>query len=81
MEANFSVKWKADLKAMACRNISNNIVVGFERKRGALIGKIKDMPFELLVEWSKKPNGVKLLKDAVLEAERTFFNAYFANRQ
>jgi len=79
MEANAHVKWKVDLKAMVCRNTSNNIIVGFEIKRGTILGHINDMPFELLVEWSRKPNGVKLLQEAVIEAEHTFFKAYFAN--
>ena len=79
MEAYAQVKWKVDLKAMVCKNTSNNIVVGFERNKGTILGYINDMPFELLAEWSRKPNGEKLLQEAVIEAEHTFFKAYFAN--
>ena len=55
-------EWIADLVAMTCRNINNRITVGFERRGKTYIGKIKDMPVELMRQWAKLPNGHKLIQ-------------------
>jgi hypothetical protein len=74
-----SGKWIADLGAMKCRNIFNNIVVVFEKKGKALIGKIEYIPMELFARWAEKPDGEKYVEKAVTEAEEVFTRAYIEN--
>jgi len=72
--------WTADLEAMTCRNNINNIVVSFEKKGKTLIGKIKDMPIELVEKWAALPHGEENIKNAVMEAEDAFLRAYFEKK-
>jgi len=72
-------EWIADLGSMTCRNINNMIVVSFERKGKTLLGKIKDMPVELIQQWANIPSGHNLVRKAVAEAEEVFLRAYVQN--
>ena len=74
-----SDEWIVDLGAMACRNINNKIVITFEKKGKALLGKIKDMPIEMIIELAGKPDGHKYMRKAVKEAEKVFCKAYHEN--
>ena len=69
-------EWIADLGAMYCRNINTGIIVSFEKSGNTLIGKVKDMPIELLRHWAMLVNGHKLMQKAVMEAEEVFLRAY-----
>jgi hypothetical protein len=69
-------EWIADLGTMTCRNYTNNIVVGFEKKGKKLMGKIKDMPIGLMEKWAALPHGEKNIENAVMEAEEVFLRAY-----
>jgi len=71
--------WVVDLGTMTCRNILTNMVVVFEKKRSAIIGKIKDLPLEIMAEWAERLDGATLMQGAVLEAEGVFLHAYFEN--
>ena len=72
-----SDEWIADVGAMMCRNVSNKIIVGFERSGKTLTGKIKDMPMELMAKWAGEPEGEMKIQKAVMEAEEVFLRAYF----
>ena len=72
-----SGEWIADLGTMTCRNINNKIVVAFEKKGKTIIGKINDMPIELMEQWAAIPHGENNIKKAVMEAEEIFLKAYF----
>ena len=72
-------EWIADLRAMTCRNYINNIVVVFEKKGKMPIGKIKDIPIELMEKWAALPHGENNIKNAVMEAEEVFLRAYLEN--
>ena len=72
-------EWVADLRAMTCRNCATDIIVTFETHGKAVMGKIKDMPMELLEQWAEQVNGHLLLQKTVHEAEDAFFRAYFEN--
>ena len=74
-----SGKWVVDLGAMTCRNYNNNTVVGFERQGDVLIGKIKDMPLELMTQWAGEPHGERKVQQAVMDAEDVFLRSYFEN--
>ena len=69
-------EWIADLRAMTCRNIINNIVVEFGKD---LNGKIKDIPMSLFTKWSADPHGERNIQKAVMEAEEVFLRAYYEN--
>ena len=72
--------WVVDIEGMACKNMKSHIVVVFEKKRGAITGRIETIPPDLLTEWTRKPNGACLMKETIHEAEKVFFNAYFTFR-
>ena len=44
----FDDDWQVNLEAMTCRNCTTGIEVVFEKNGKALIGKINDMPIELM---------------------------------
>ena len=72
-----SGEWLVDTEAMLCRNNRTNIVVGFEKSGEAYIGKIKDMPLELMVKLAKMKDGEKLIQKAVMDAEDVFLKEMF----
>ena len=73
-------EWLIDLVAMTCRNKNSNITIGFEKKGKAIIGKVKDMPIEVMADWAESYDGAKLMQTVVLEAEEVFFDAYINNK-
>ena len=70
-------EWIADLEEMTCRNITNRIVVGFEKTGKTLSGKVNDMPMALFEQWAAEPHGERKIQSAVMEAEEVFLTAYF----
>jgi len=51
------------------------MIVEFHRKGKTYIGKIRDMPLELLEEWARLKHGERKIHRAVLEAEEVFTRA------
>ena len=74
METITNGEWIADLRAMTCRNITNNIVLEFGNE---LNGKIKDIPMCLFKKWSSEPQGERHIQKALMEAEEVFIRAYY----
>jgi hypothetical protein len=72
--------WFADLQNMTCCNVENQMVIAFEKRGTALMGRIKNIPIELLEKWAADPDGNKYIRKAVIEADEVFFKAYF-NRE
>ena len=72
-------EWIADLGAMTCRNITNKIVVCFEKNGDKISGKVKDVPMDLFAKWAAEPHGERNIQQAVMEAEEVFLSAYFEN--
>ena len=72
-----SDKWIADLGTMTCHNVTNKIIVVFEKSGKTMAGKIKDMPMELMAKWAAEPEGEMKIQKAVMEAEEVFLRAYF----
>ena len=72
-------EWIADLGAMLCRNINNNIVISFEKAGIGVTGKIKDIPMDLFAKWAVEPHGERKIQQVVMEAEDFFWRAYFEN--
>ena len=72
--------WQVDLNNFTCRNTENEIVIVFEKKGAALVGKIQYLPIRISAEWIKDSNGEKYIRNAVIEADEVFFRAYF-NRE
>jgi hypothetical protein len=66
-------KWIADLGAMTCRNVENRVIVGFRKKGKTFEGKLQDMPVDLLEKWAALPDGERHIRQAVEEAEGSFY--------
>ena len=62
-------EWIADLGAMTCWNINSRIVICFEKKRGVISGKLKNIPIRLFVQWAMEPHVERMIQKAVMEAE------------
>ena len=73
-------EWIADVGAMMCRNVSNKIIVGFEKSGETITGKIKDIPMELFARWAGESEGEKKIQKAVMEAEEVFLRTYFESK-
>ena len=80
MTAKTTGNWLVDLNNLTCRNTENQIIIAFEKRGPALVGKIKYMPIGLSAEWIVDPNGERYIRNAVIEADEVFFRAYF-NRE
>jgi len=65
-------EWLVDTEALICSNNLTKIVVSFTKSGETYIGKIKDMPMELMARLAKMKNGDKLLQKTVLDAEEVF---------
>ena len=80
MENNTDSEWVADLEQMTCENGIYKIVVKFEKEGEKIIGKIKEMPLDLVNELAKemaeKSNRYKPVKKVVLKSEDVFLQAY-----
>ncbi|MDR0313852.1 MAG: hypothetical protein LBI14_09670 [Treponema sp.] len=74
-----SGEWIPDLETMTCRNYTWRITVSFEKQGEALIGKISNMPDNLIRRCLYTENGFMILKKVVKEAEDVFFMAYYDN--
>ncbi len=70
-------EWIADLRAMTCQNILNNVIVSFEVKEKLPQGKIKDIPMDLLSKLAIQSDGEKAIEKMVADAEEVFLKAYF----
>jgi hypothetical protein len=73
-------KWIADLGNMSCRNIENRIAVTFTRRGKAFVGKLQDMPVELLERWAALPDGERRIRRVVEEAEDVFLRAWLERK-
>ena len=72
-----SGEWVANLVTMTCINTTNNIIVVFENLEGSLIGRIKNIPIELVNKWASQKHIEKNINDAVREAEDFFLKVYY----
>jgi hypothetical protein len=72
-------EWIADLVAMTCRNYTWGITVAFEKQGEAIIGKISEMPDNLIKRWLNTESGFKILEKIEKEAEEVFLMVYFEN--
>ncbi len=70
-------EWLIDTEALLCKNNYTEIVVKFEKRGEAYIGKIKDMPMELMARLAKMKDGDLLLKKAVIDAEEIYNKEIF----
>ncbi|MDR0473397.1 MAG: hypothetical protein LBH43_06985 [Treponema sp.] len=69
-------EWITDTVNMTCRNTTNNIVVVFEKFESNLVGKIKNIPLELVKKWTAEKRGDRNIRNTVMEAEEIFLKAY-----
>jgi hypothetical protein len=74
-------EWVADLAAMTCWNTTNNIVVVFEKLERNLVGKIQNMPLELVKLWAADNLGYRNIRNAVMEAQEYFSKAYLESEK
>jgi hypothetical protein len=72
-------KWMVDLENCTCWNTENEVVIIFEKIGTTVLGKFKKIPIKLAQELMKDPNSKKYVKEVAVEADKVFFNAYFAN--
>jgi hypothetical protein len=72
-------KWMVDLDNNTCYNTENEVVILFEKRGTALMGRFKKIPIKLAREWMNDPNWEKYVKKEVNEADKVFFNVYLAN--
>ena len=72
-------KWLADLVTMTCQNYENKILFSLVKCGKGFVGKIKELPPKLFVEWSEREDGPELIQKAVLEAEEVFMKAFYEN--
>ena len=68
-------KWIPDLENLTCLHEGSKIEVVFQRKGNTFIGKLNDMPVDLMDSWAADPNGESYIKAAVTEAEEVFLQA------
>jgi hypothetical protein len=69
--------WLVDLGNLTCYNTEYKIIIAFEKRGTALVGKIRDIPIDLAEKWAKEPDGQRLVRKAFIEADEIFFHAYF----
>jgi precorrin-6B methylase 2 len=68
-------EWIADLGAMTCKNINTQMIVEFEKSGKTYIGKIRDIPIEIMSKWAELKHGEKLVINAIREAEEVYLRA------
>jgi hypothetical protein len=73
-------EWIADLGNKTCWNIRTKMVVEFQKSGKAYVGKIENMPIELMSKWAAEPHGERRIQKAVEEAEDVFLRALFENK-
>jgi len=81
MEKIKKEKWITDIKKMKCKNTNNNIVVTFKKLGINLTGKIKNLPLELIYQWTAEKNIEFNIRNTMKEAEEIFINAYFQSKK
>jgi hypothetical protein len=81
MNSSKNSNWIVDLENLTCRNTENELVITFEKRGPALLGKINKIPIQLVHEWMKDTNCEDLIRKAVIEADEVFFKEYFAHKQ
>jgi hypothetical protein len=70
-------QWSVDLGNRTCSNIEYQMVIAFEKKGPALIGRIIDMPLKLYRTWLDDPNANNSIRKLFIEADEVFFREYF----
>jgi hypothetical protein len=65
-------EWIVDSEAFTCKNNLTKIVVGFTKNGDTYMGKIMDIPLELMARLAKMKDGDLFLQKAVLDAEEIF---------
>jgi hypothetical protein len=73
-------EWIVDLSALTCRNISNKIIVAFEKHGEAIYSRIDYIPLYTLRKWSLTHEGSDNLRKIIIEAEDAFLEVYFENK-
>jgi len=68
-------KWIADLSTMTCKNINTKMVVEFEKFGRTYRGRIRDMPIELMSQWTIQKHVERMVQEAITEAEKVFLKA------
>jgi len=64
--------WFMDLKNMVCRNVINDVVVGFEQRGNKYYGQIVQIPEEILFAWANNEKCNKLVRKTIKQAEKVF---------
>ena len=77
MKAIVDEEWIVDTDAMLCTNNLTKIMVKFTKNGDTYIGKIIDMPMELMARLAKMKDGDSFLQKAVLDAEEIFTKEIF----
>ncbi|MFP3041613.1 hypothetical protein LQZ19_07285 [Treponema primitia] len=72
--------WIADLTAMTCRHLTNNMILQFVKDGKFLKPEIKDMPLKLLSSIAKKKTDVSYLEKLIEEGKNVFLRAYFETK-
>jgi hypothetical protein len=75
MVAIKNLGWVANLGEMTCRNTNSKVVVEFQKFGKTYIGKIRDVPIEIMKTWKRLWYGDYLIKSVIMEAEREFSKA------
>ena len=78
---NASRNWLVDLNNLTCSNTENHVVVVFEKKWPALIGKIKYIPIDLVEKLTRIPDKEDFIRKSIIEADEVFYRAYFNNER
>jgi len=73
------LEWRTDLGAMSCRNVKNDVVVGFERHGDELYGKIKSIPIRLFNNIDNNQNWEVMINNFILKASMVFLKEYEKN--
>ena len=73
-------KWLVDLQNMECRNRHNQMVISFEKKGLALLGKIKYIPDDLLEKSQIHSDTRTHIRKEFIEADKIFFREYFREK-
>jgi hypothetical protein len=74
-----SGEWIPNLETMTCQNYSWRITVAFEKQGEVFVGKISNMPDNLIRRFLYMEDGFLILKKIVKEAEDVFCMAYYEN--
>ena len=73
--AKINGKWIPDPENLRCLHDGSKIEVIFKKQGNTFIGKLNDMPDDLMDAWAAEPNGDRHIRQAVTEAEAVFLQA------